>query len=314
MKAEVLCHRCESELEAGDLRCPVCFAGRTADQPPPEATSVKVLRCTDCAAVMKYEPTQQAAVCPFCGAKLELETPTDPVEEADAFVPFAVDQRQAEHAITAWLARKRFFAPGDLAERARVKETKAVAWAGWVVTGESQAQVTADRSGAGRRASWGPLVQGFTRPLDGLLVPATRGLTLEEVVSLQSYDVSPAIPTPPPGALLEDYGLTRSAARAAIAEAVYNDAIATVVRQTPGSVRRPRAEVFLSKVRTRRLLLPVYIAAYRYRETLYRVVVHGQNPTSIVGKTPVSPWRVLGVIAAAFLALLLLALLLRLNR
>lgn len=307
MTAEVLCHRCESELEAGDLRCPVCFTGRAADQPAPDVATVKVLRCTDCAAVMKYEPSQQAAVCPFCAAKLELETPTDPVEEAQAFVPFAFDQRFAVGAISEWLGRKRFFAPGDLAERARVKETKAVAWAGWVVTAESAVHVTADLSGAGRRAAWGPLVRSFSRPLRGLLVPATRGLTLEEVASLRSYDVSTASATPPTGALLEDYGLTRSAARAAIGEAVYNDALATLVQQTPGRLRNPRAEVTLSKVRTQRLLLPAYVAAYRYRDKLYRVVVHGQQPGSIVGKTPVSPWRVAGVFAAAALGLALLA-------
>lgn len=71
-----------------------------------------------------------------------------------------------------------------------------------------------------------------------------------------------------------------------------------MVGSTPGTIRRPRAEVTLSKVRTRRLLLPAYVAAYRYRDKLYRVVVHGQDPSSVAGTTPVSPWRVAAVVAA----------------
>lgn len=307
MSEPSLCLRCESELEAGDLRCPVCSAAREPGAALPETPRAQVLRCSDCNAVMKYEPTHQAAACPFCGARLELERPTDPIEEAQEFVPFAFDQHTAMEAIEAWFKKKPFFAPGDLALRARIQEAKPVLWAAWIVSGQSKVHFTADEDGAGHRASWGPRVGNFDRPLQGKLVPATRGLTIEEIASLHDYDPSTAEATPPAGVLLEDYGVTRSAARAAIGEAVRNDALATVLQNARRRLRSVKAEVLLSKLRTRRVLLPAWVAAYRYRDRLYRVVLHGQYPTSIVGKTPLSWLRVAAVTGGLLLALLVAA-------
>lgn len=306
MSAPTLCSRCESELEAGDLRCPVCSAARDAGAPLPEVPQVQVLRCSDCNAVMKYDPAHQAAACPFCGEKLELERPTDPVEEAQEFVPFAFDQHAAMEAIEAWFKKKPFFAPGDLAQRARIQDAKPVLWAAWIVSGQSKVHFTADEDGAGYKATYGPRVGNFDRPLQGLLVPATRGLTIEEIASLHDFDLSTAAAAPPAGVLLEDYGVTRSAARAAIGEAVRNDALATVLQNATRRLRGVKAEVLLSKLRTRRVLLPAWVAAYRYGDRLYRVVLHGQYPTSIVGKTPLS-WLRVAAVAGAVLAALLVA-------
>lgn len=311
MSAEALCHRCESELEAGDLRCPVCAAGRAADYEVPLVAQAKVLRCTDCNAVMKYDVQHQAAACPFCGAKLELERPTDPIEEAQEFVPFAVDRKQAQEAIRAWLTRKPFFAPGDLPTLARIDQAKPVLWAAWVVSGHSQVHLTADEQGKGHRANWGPAVMSFARPLQGLLVPATRGLTLEEIASLNVFELGSAQASPPPGVVLEDFGVTRSAGRAAIAQGVRQDAVATAMFNAHGRLRNAKVEVLLTKVRTRRVLLPAWVAAYRYRDKLYRVVVHGQSPSSVVGKTPLSWLRVLAAVGIGLAVVALIALFLR---
>lgn len=309
VSAETLCHRCESELEVGDLRCPVCATGRPADYELPDVAQAQVLRCTDCNAVMKYDVAHQAATCPFCGARLELERPTDPIEEAQEFVPFAVDRAQAQAAIRAWLTRKPFFAPGDLPTLARVDRAQPVLWAAWVVSGHSQVHLTADEQGKGAKAQWGPTVRTFERPLQGLVVPATRGLGIEEIASLATYQLASVQASPPERVVLEDFGVTRSAGRAAISRGVWQDAVATAVGNSSKRLRNAKAEVLLSKLRTRRVLLPAWIAAYRYRDTLYRVVVHGQTPRSVVGKTPVSWLRVLAAIGVGFALLALVVLL-----
>ena len=62
---------------------------------------------------------------------------------------------------------------------------------------------------------------------------------------------------------------------------------------------------------TRRVAVPTYVLAYRYRSRLYRVLVHGQRAELVLGKAPVSPFKValvaLAVAAALALLLLLLA-------
>jgi RNA polymerase subunit RPABC4/transcription elongation factor Spt4 len=98
------CTRCHSLLEAGDLRCPVCALE------PPRATSAepvtsKVLRCRECHATLQYSVEFEKSVCGFCGAALELEYSTDPMEHAEAHVPFVVSRASAEQALRFWLSR-----------------------------------------------------------------------------------------------------------------------------------------------------------------------------------------------------------------
>jgi len=292
------CARCHSVLEAGDLRCPVCSL------PPPvteaaEAVTSKVLRCKECHAALRYSETHASTVCGFCGAALALELSTDPMEHAEAFVPFGVSKRQAVMSLKEWLGRRGFFAPGDLAEASRVDQLQPVAWAAWVVSGSAQASYGADVSGFGRRAAWGPTTGQLTRELN-LIVPATQGLALEEVVDLGEYDVSTARAEPLEGVAAEDFGVTRASARERIVEGVRNDAIAALSLSLTGHrLRRPKVDVMLTGLRTRRLLLPVWVMAYRYGNEKFRVVVHGQRERTVVGRSPISLWRVVGVIGAA---------------
>jgi hypothetical protein len=57
--------------------------------------------------------------------------------------------------------------------------------------------LSADEKGKGWHAPWGPTVTSFERQLTGLIVPATRGLRIEEIASLAPYDAAQTVPTPP---------------------------------------------------------------------------------------------------------------------
>lgn len=291
------CARCHSVLEAGDLRCPVCSL------PPPvteraEAVTSRVLRCTECHAALRYSEQFAKTVCGFCGAALELEVSTDPMEHAEAWVPFSVSKAEAAVSLKRWLKKRGFFAPGDLAEASRVETIHPIAWAAWVVTGSANVTYGTDVHGYGRKATWGPATGDFTRQLD-LIVPATQGLTIEEVVDLGDYDVATAQPDALPNVPGEDFGVTRASARARILQGVLNDAAAEISRTHRRLLRKTKVDVMLTGLFTRRLLLPVWVLAYRYGNKKFRVVIHGQRDHTVVGKSPISPWRVLGAVAAA---------------
>ena len=55
---------------------------------------------------------------------------------------------------------------------------------------------------------------------------------------------------------------------------------------------------------TRRLSLPAYVLAYRYKNDLYRVVICGQDVRMIIGKAPYSTAKMVLVAAAAIAAIL----------
>lgn len=291
------CLRCHSVLEAGDLRCPVCAL------PPPvvegaQVVTSKVLRCKECHAALRYSEAFAKTVCGFCGAALELELSTDPMEHAEAWVPFSVSKAEAVASLKRWLSKRGFFAPGDLAEASRVDTMHPVAWAAWVVTGSANVTYGTDVQGYGRKATFGPATGAFSRALN-LIVPATQGLSLEEVVDLGEYDVATAQRDALPDVPGEDFGVTRAHARSRILEGVRNDAVAEIGRRHRGRLRKTNVEVMLTGLFTRRLLLPVWVLAYRYGNEKFRVVIHGQRERTVVGKSPISPWRVMGAIAAS---------------
>lgn len=292
------CVRCHSLLEAGDLRCPVCSLPPPVSEFVSDVTS-KVLRCKECHAALRYSEELAKTVCGFCGAELELEFSKDAIEHAEGWVPFAVSKEHAISTLKKWLGRRGFFAPGDLAEASRIDTLRPVAWAAWVVTGSANVSYGSDARGAGNKASWGPVVGQFNRTLN-LIVPATKGLSQHEVISLGAYDVATAQTEPLGGVAGEDFGMTRTSARARIIDGVRDDAIAELSRMMNGRMlRKTKLDAMLTGLQTRRLLLPVWVMAYRYGNEKYRVVIHGRRGQTVVGTSPISPWRVLGAIAAS---------------
>jgi hypothetical protein len=72
-----------------------------------------------------------------------------------------------------------------------------------------------------------------------------------------------------------------------------------------------KVSVVVQGLVTRRLSLPAYVLAYRYKHNLYRVVICGQNPKCISGAAPFSTAKivltVLGGIASLVLILIVIA-------
>ena len=89
--AATRCARCESPLEHGDLRCPICAQAVPQSGERRERVEVDVLRCEGCGAAVEYDVKAQAPRCPFCGATTHVETIEDPMEKAGGYLPFTVD-------------------------------------------------------------------------------------------------------------------------------------------------------------------------------------------------------------------------------
>ena len=92
------CHRCESPIERGDLRCAICGLPTPVTPAGAVATDeivAAILRCNGCGAAVAYDAKAGAPKCGFCGSVMEVETPEDPIEEAQSFLVFRVDAAQA---------------------------------------------------------------------------------------------------------------------------------------------------------------------------------------------------------------------------
>ncbi|ATB51430.1 hypothetical protein [Corallococcus macrosporus] len=304
------CRRCDCALEAEDLRCPIC--GLTAPPPPRAAVErarARVVRCDSCGAAVEYSVEAKAPRCDYCGSVTHVETTADPVEQAQHWLPFTVGTEAARGALMAFLGRGGFFRPSGLAQEASLASLRPVWWPAWMFDAGVDVSWTADsNAGSTQRAEWAPHAGRTRFDFEGIPVPASRGLTVKECEALAPhYQQGSAQDTPrgSEGAHVERFEATRSGARRSILQAVERLARERLQQGViPGyRFRNIHVAVALSSLRTRRLALPVYVLAYRYRDKPYRVLVHGQDTNVVLGEAPISAWRVAAVILAALLVL-----------
>ncbi len=309
------CKRCESPLEHGDLRCAICGqAAPVADEANKETLVVQILRCTGCGAAVAYDAKRRAPSCSFCGEVMEVESIEDPMEQTEHYLPFTVSEDEARAALSTWLKSLGWFRPADLVSSAQLTHLKPLWWVAWVFDADAFVSWTADSNAGSGRSAWAPHAGQNNLRFDDILVSASRGLTEKEVSGITPGLNLSTQREQPEGAsedaTLEQFDVQRSQARQQVAGAIQNIAAARVQQNhVPGSsFRNVHVSVVLRKLITRRLSLPAYVLAYRYKEQLYRVVICGQNTRLVVGSAPVSYFKiflvvgmVLGAIALFFL-------------
>lgn len=309
------CSRCQSPLEAGDLRCAIC--GQPA---PPQSkrrvteTEVQILRCAGCGAALAYDPRHQAPSCSFCGDVVRVESVADPMEQTEFYLPFTVSEDQARAALRTWLGNRGWFCPSDLASSARLTELKPLWWVAWTFDAEALVSWTVDSNAGAGRSTWAPHSGQNELHLDDILVSASRGLTEHEAGAISPGMNLATKAEHPAGAVdnatLEQFDVQRSQAREYLVGAIERIAMQEVQQRfAPGTkFRNVNVSLVLRRLITHRLSLPAYVLAYRYKQELYRVVICGQDASLVVGKAPKSLLKMIAVgLVVAVLAMLMLA-------
>lgn len=305
MSAGATCIRCRGALEEGDLRCAVCALPVPA--PPAAAerqTRAQVLRCTDCNAAIAFSPSHGAPRCAFCGATMAIEQLVDPLEVAAERLPFVVDREAAVASLRGWLRRRGWFAPRELHDEAVLESFTPISWAAWVVNAQATVAWTADSDEGAKRSAWAPHAGQLPMRFDSLIIPASRGLTLDECrLLVPYYDLRRTEPIPEGGdEVVESFDAQRSAARKQVQRAIEASARNRVEPHVPGRRRRNvHVACLLQGQTTSRIALPAWVLAYRYRGTPYRAIVHGQRPEVVFGQSPLD-WSKVGLVALAAIA------------
>lgn len=309
------CNRCKTPLEDGDLRCAVCACVRAADDVPVlSETRASIVRCTECGAAVAFVAEAGAPKCGFCGALTKVEQPVDPIEVAELCLPVGIDRELASQALRTWLGKRGWFAPGDLAGAAALESMQLLHWSAWVVDAQALVSWAADSDHGSQSSAWAPHAGQVSMSFGGTVVPASRGLTWGECAMLTPYyDLSTAyaVGAQPVQGTVEAFDAQRSAARKTVLASIEATAAARLQQGTiPGrKFRKVKVGVMLESLSTRRVVLPVWILAYRYGDKPYRALVHGQRGV-VTGEAPISTWKVLiviAIIAAVILAIVAIA-------
>jgi DNA-directed RNA polymerase subunit RPC12/RpoP len=294
--------------------------------PEAEMEVTRVSTCPNCAAQVEFSNETHALECPFCATPVVADTGESRHIKPKGVLPFELEERAAQKAMNAWLG-KLWFAPNGLQAYARKgRRMEGIYVPFWTYDAESQSRYSGARGTTyyvsetvmvdGTRETrqvaktrWTPVSGRVRRFFDDVLVLASKSLPKRYTDALEPWDLSALAPYQPQ--FLAGF---RAEAYAVDLEEGFQEARAHMDRVIERDVRfdiggdRQRIsniDTNLSQVTFKHVLLPVWMAAYKYRGKTYRFVVNGQSGR-VQGERPYSAWKIAAAVALG-LALLALA-------
>jgi len=292
----------------------------------------KVARCKECGAQVHFNGAKTATSCAFCGsASILVQEENRKLLRPESLVPFAIEKKRANEEFARWI-KKLWFRPSDLKRLATVQELGGIYVPFWTYDAEVASSWTAD---AGYyyyvteeyevvengetvvktreirhtrwESAWGQRADDF----DDVLVCASVGLPAGLAASLQTFDTRSLVPYTPgylAGWSAEEYAVDLQAGFELAKIGMDAEQVRRCGQDVPGDTQRGldvRSQY--SALTFKHVLLPIWIAAYRYRGEIYRFLVNGQTG-EVQGKAPYS-WIKITLFALAVAAVLAIAIL-----
>lgn len=299
---------------------------------PPSATeAMRIAQCPSCGARIEFDAEIHAKECPFCASPIVTHTGIERQIKPQAQLPFLISERQARDGLRAWLGRL-WLAPSDLKAYARAdRALDGIYIPYWTYDAETRSTYTGQRGTIhhvtrpatvvvnGRRQTvmqqqaeirWAPAAGRVARNFDDVLVLGARSLPKTFTDRLEPWDLS-ALTTYDPrflaGFRAEGYTVAVDEAYGE-ARRMMNAVIESDVRRDIGGdqQRIGRIETDVGALSFKHVLLPIWVAAYRYRGRSFRFVVNGRTG-AVQGERPWSSWKIGAVIALAIVVAILIA-------
>ena len=303
-------------------------AGLRDDLPDAASIEVRTVHCTSCGALIELTGASHATECPFCASPVVLDTGSQRLIKPQALVPFQLTEGQARTALTGWMGSL-WFAPNTLLEYARKgRAMNGVYVPFWTFDASTRSAYTGQRGEAYyetrtvavnvngkreqreervRKIRWYPASGRVARDFDDVLVMGSASLPQRLGNELTPWDLSALQPYSPDflaGFQAEGYTVPLAdadrQAKSEMAAVIEQD----VRRDIGGDEQRINSvDTDFSAETFKHILLPVWMAAYRYNGKSYRFLVNAQTG-QVQGERPWSAWKIAAaVVVAAVLAL-----------
>lgn len=295
-------------------------------------TPVQTVGCRECGATVNVGEGERTTECTFCGSSQVLAEETNASAiRPSSLVPFLVPKADARTRFAAWLSGL-WLRPNDLKRLATVEEVAGVYVPFWTFDAHVESRWTAERghhyyetetytevvNGQSQtrtrrvqRTRWEPAAGVRRDAFDDTLVCAGRGLPVELADKLSTFDTKRLVPYQPQylaGFRAEAYAVDLMPAFALAQGKMARVQEGRCARDVGGDTHRfLQVQNAFASVTFKHVLLPVWIAVYRYKEKPYRFLVNGQTG-EVVGDAPWSAWKIalLVVVAIAVVAALIL--------
>lgn len=283
-----------------------------------------VIDCHACGAQFEFEQNMHAAECPFCGTAVISESKQHRQIQPRSLLPFRIDEKSAHKAYEKWLNRL-WFAPNSLKKLARkdrpmhgmyvpywtydsycvthyrgqrgtiyhVPETVRVKINGnWTTQTRMVAKIR-----------WIPVSGVVERNFDDVLVYASDTLPRNMAHELEPWDIDQLTPYQAQylsGFQSEMYQVPLEQGFD-IAKSRMHPVIRQDIHADIGGDRQQisQMQTQYNKIRFKHILLPFWVAGFRYRQKNYQFIINGRTG-EVHGKRPYSWIKItLAAIAAA---------------
>ena len=300
------------------------FRAATANQlSEEEIEKTRVSTCPNCGAVTEFDADMHAAECPFCATPVVGGTGTHRHIKPRGLLPFAMDETAALAALAYWLGSL-WFAPNGLMDYARKgRKMNGIYVPYWTFDADTKSQYSGQRGThyyenrtvmrddkakqvRVRKTRWRPASGRVGRFFDDVLVLASKSLPKKYTDGLKPWDLSALEPYKPDylaGFRAEGYQVELTDSFTEARDFMDRMILRDVKYDIGGDEQRVTdVDTDVADVTFKHILLPVWLAAYKYRGRAFRFVVNGRTGR-VQGEQPYSAWKItfavlLGLIVA----------------
>ncbi len=299
-----------------------------ADLPEAEMEETRISKCPNCGAEVEFKGEDHATECPFCATPVVIGTGTHRHIKPKGVLPFALSEKDARSAMSRWMGSL-WFAPNGMKDYVRAgRRMQGIYVPYWTYDADTKSSYRGERGTVYyethtvrvmvdgkpqtrqqrvQKIRWTPKSGRVARFFDDVLVLASRSLPKAYTDALAPWDLSALEPYSPEylaGFRAEGYAVTLEEGFVEARDIMDR----TILRDVKFDIGGDRQRVHdinttVKDVTFKHILLPVWLAAYKYRGKTYRFVVNARTG-AVKGDRPWSVWKIL---FAATLAALLAA-------
>lgn len=297
-----------------------------------ERTQVKVpdkyteLRCTGCGAVVVFDQKDVTDNCPYCGTHLEnLPDASTEIIAPEALLPFKLTNRDARDKFQHWIEGL-WFAPTELKTIANLGQLNGIYVPHWTYDAMTYSSYQGQRgdnyqdteyytdSQGNRqtrtvtRTRWYRVSGEVQHFFDDVLVAASKGLPDKLIHKIPPWDLESLTP------FQSEYLANFKTERYTIeldegferAKSVMEDYIDQLIRQDIGGDQQRISwkQTNYTGITFKHVLLPIWLAHYRYREQNFQILVNARTG-KVAGDRPWSVFKIVRLIVLILAAIAL---------
>lgn len=326
------CPSCGNTVAETAAKCDACGSAVPQANVAPTSTAqrgygtqTQSFDCEGCGAQTVFSATQMTLECPYCGSQKVIQLPPEKQAQTiqpEYVIPFKVPKEKSGQLFRTWV-ESLWFAPGDLKQRAQAEACRGVYLPFWVYDCDTMTYYRGEVGHDYQERETYKDAQGQTQTRSvtktrwqhgsgwhrgdyhDVLVCASKGVDRSHVQAIEPWNMQDRQPYAAQflaGWEAERYGIDSEVAWREHGQARVREQEQTAAeRKLQADHRADRTrgvsvDVRYNNLRSRHMLLPAYISAYRYDGKAYKFMINGQTG-EVQGDRPYSAAKIAALVA-----------------